>query len=78
MGLAGDTDAAGLGDGLQSGGHVDTFSMNIDAVIGNVAEVHPHAKIETAGPQTLLQGHSTAHGILNRGELSQKTRRPYA
>jgi hypothetical protein len=70
---AGDADATGIRKRFDAGRDIDAFTVNVVPIINDVAEIHPHAKIERAGCQTLLECDRTFNSVLDRWELDQET-----
>jgi hypothetical protein len=47
--------------------------MDVRSVVHDIAQMNTHPKVQDALRQALLHGHGASHGILNAGELSEKT-----
>src|ERR1044072_8188054 len=79
--LAGDADAARLGELLQARGYVAPFSIAVVALDDNFAEVDADTHLEAlilgngrvAFGETLLQRHGALDSVYDTGELRQQT-----
>ena len=68
----GDTNATWVGQGLDASGDIHSFTVNIFAIIDDVAKIDAHAKVECAYRQPLLHNDSASNGILDCREFGQK------
>ena len=68
-----DTDCAGLGQRLDAGRDVHALTVDILAIIDNIAKMDAHTKIEWAFAHVVLNGHGAIDGILDAGKLGKKT-----